>query len=127
MNTTLEFFTFWFGIAGALLAIFWFFYAFYVMYFVVPRADALVNPVLHGINLIEGDMLTLKYHRMCIYGIASGFRWGNNRVYPSYDFRNLPAPLRIHLALQFHFLILSAAGLIIGYLGMVLTDMYPVS
>ncbi|MEX0729452.1 MAG: hypothetical protein WED00_13700 [Aquisalimonadaceae bacterium] len=96
----------------------WLFYCVYIMYRILHHVDAIVDPIGHEITQHWGDMLVFRIHRLIIYGGSAAWPWFNRRTFPSYDFRKLPRPLRIRLALQFYGMVTPLFLLAAGYSAM---------
>jgi hypothetical protein len=100
----------------------WIGYTYYLLYRVLHRVDAIVDPETYEHLQRHGDFLAYRLHRLVVYACATPWRWANRRTFKRYDFTQLPRPLRLQLSLHFFGMIAGNFFILTGYLALKLVE-----
>ncbi len=112
------------GLNFLLVSLLWIGYSVYAMFWLVPKADAIVDPELSEQLQRRGDFTFYRIHRLTFYAFSSASRWANGRLHPEFDFRRLPSCLRIPFVVHFYGMWLGCLLLVVGYATIKLAEMW---
>lgn len=80
----------------------------------LPQVDSIVDSQMHEMVQRYGDSLFHRVHRLLMYSPSASSRLLNTRLHKQYDFKQLPARLRLPLRLHFYWLCAVNLSLVSG-------------